>query len=72
MFRLKIIGLSLTKWKTLEHHISDSPFDVVVATVVVAAVAVAVAVWVAKHCNALVTETCGGGKETLYAVTRRT
>jgi len=38
---------------------------VVVATVVVAVVAVAVAVWVAKHCTALVIETCGGGKETL-------
>ena len=70
MFHLKIIGLSLTKWKTLKHHTSDSPFDVVVATVVVAAAAVAV--WVAEHCTALVIETCGGGKETLYAVVRRT
>jgi len=43
---------------------------VVVATVVVAAAAVAV--WVAEHCTALVIETCGGGKETLYAVVRRT
>jgi len=45
---------------------------VVVDTVVVAAVAVAVAVWVAKHCTVLVIETCGGGRETLYAVTKRT
>jgi len=56
----------------LKHHTFDSPFDEVVASVVVAAVAVAVAVWVAKHCTVLVIETCGGGKETLYAVTKRT
>ena len=49
-----------------------SPFDEVVAIVVVAGVAVAVAVGVAEHCTVPMIGTCGGGNGTLSAVTKIT